>query len=300
VAEHIVEECELKKNKDFKFENDDVLYDVVRNIIEVESNRSGLMFVNATIATHYFPSSTDKELAAELSSKIANSAVDGLNNLNREKSNSKAKKKKEFITNVLNENLRKIDSIDAEMEKFQQDNKVVAIDEQTAAILENAVGIGVELSKAEVEFGIAQQEFENNSPILKSYQRKVEDLRKQYEKTQIGGLIPTDKFSIPLENVPKLIRKYTTLMRDQKILTQVIMYLETQKHQETIQEESDIPMFQVLDPAFPPYKKASPSKLIMLVLAFFLSLFFSITWVTLIAFKKGQLYIQKKEIELQN
>jgi len=295
VARHIVEKCELKKIEDFQIENEDILYDMVRNLLEVESNRSGLMIVTATIPTPYLPNAKDKIFAAELSANISNAAVEGLDFLNREKSISKARKKKEFISRVLVKNKIMLDSVDAEMEEFQKENKVLAIDEQTQAILDNAVGVGVELTKAEVELGTAQQEYEPASPILKAYQRRVNDLKNQYEKTQIGGLIPTDKFSIPLSDIPALVRKYTNLLRDQKIMTQVILYLETQKYQEAIQEGSDIPTLQTLDPAFPPYKKSSPSRLIMLVLALFLSSFFSVSYITLKAFKKGKLYIEKSD-----
>lgn len=288
VAKYIIEKCELKKLTAFRQENEDVMIDMVSSLIEAEPNRSGLMFVYVTIATPYLPGSKDKKFAAELAANIANAAVEGLDFVNREKSNLKAKKKKNFITRVLVDNRIKLDSIDAELEKFQKENKLVAIDEQTKAILENIVGVGLQLSKAEVELGIVQQQYEMNAPQVKAYQRQVDDLRKQYEKTQQGGLIPSDQFSIPLGNVPNLVRYYTSLLRDQKILTQLNMYLETQKYQEAIEEESDIPTVQVLDEAFPPYKKASPSRLIMLVLAFFISSFFGITWIVFKAYIKGR------------
>ncbi|MFH1049791.1 MAG: Wzz/FepE/Etk N-terminal domain-containing protein [bacterium] len=288
VAKYIVEKCELRKIETFKEKNEDILYDMVSSLIESESNRSGLMFVSAKISTPYFPSSKDKTFAAQLSADISNAAVEGLDKVNREKSNLKAKKKKNFISKVLQDNKARLDSVDAELEKFQKANKLVAIDDQTKAILENIVGVGTLLSKAEVELGIIQQQYELTAPIVKSYQRQVDDLRKQYAKTQDGGLVPTDKFSIPLSDVPNLVRHYTTLIRDQKILTQLIMYLETQKYQEAIEEESDLPTVQVLDEAFPPYKKASPSKLIMLVLALFLSTFFALAFVILRAFYRGR------------
>jgi tyrosine-protein kinase Etk/Wzc len=300
VAEYIVNECNLTQYEDFKIGNKNILYDMVRNLLEVEANRSGLMIISTTIKTPYFPNSKDKIFAAELAAKISNAAIEGLDYINRKKSSIKAKKKKEFISRILVENKKMLDSVDMEMEKFQKENKLVAIDEQTQAILENIVGVGVELSKAEVELGIISQEFEPASPIVKAYERQVEDLAKQYEKTQSGGLIPTDKFSIPLDEVPTLLRKYTNLLRDQKILTQVILYLETQKYQEAIQEESDILTVQALDEAFPPYRKSSPSRLIMLFISFFISSFLGISYIIIKALKKGNLYIEKEEEKIRN
>lgn len=289
VAKHIVKKCNLEHYKNFQFQNKDILYDVVGNLLDVEANRSGLMIVNATISTPYFPNQKDKISAAKLSASIANAAVEGLDLINRHNKNFKAQKKKDFISGVLNQNLKKLDSIDIEIEKFQKTNKILALDEQTQAILDNAVAIGAELSKAEVQLGIANQEYKAQSPRLKAYQQKVANLKNQYDKVQLGGLTTTDKFSIPLTNVPKLIRIYTNLLRDQKILTQVILYLQTQKFQEAIQAESNIPTVLALDKAFPPYKRSSPSRVLMLAIGFLLSSFIAISFVIIRAFKKGNL-----------
>ncbi len=295
VAKYIVKKCKLEQYKDFQFENKDILYDVVANLLDVEANRSGLMIVNATISTPYFPNQKDKIIAAKLSASIANAAVGGLDLINRNNKNYKAQKKKDFISGVLSQNLKKLDSIDAEIEKFQKANKILALDEQTQAILDNAVNIGTELSKAEVQLGIANQEYKSKSPRLKAYQQKFENLKNQYRRVQLGGLTSTDKFSIPLTNIPKLIRVYTNLLRDQKILTQVILYLQTQKFQEALQAESNIPTVQALDRAYSPYKRSSPSRVLMVVLGFFLSSFIAISFVIIRAFRKGQLFFNKDE-----
>jgi uncharacterized protein involved in exopolysaccharide biosynthesis len=68
------------------------------------------------------------------------------------------------------------------------------------------------------------------------------------------------------------MKEYANLIRDQKILEQVKLFLETQKYQESIQEESDVPTVEVLDSAQIPKIRISPNRKIMLVLAFFLSL----------------------------
>ncbi len=296
-AKYIVDKCNLRKYKEFQFENDEILYDVVSSLLYVEANRSGLMLVSATIATPYFPNSKDKQFAAELSAKIANAAVESLNFINKKKSNLKAIMKKDFISKVLQRNKKLLDSIDKDLETFQKQNKLIAIDEQTTAMLENIVNLGIALSKAEVEYSLAKQEFESGSPILKAFEEKLSSLREQYQRAQEGGIIPKDKFSIPFEHVPSLIRKYTNLIRDQKILTQVILYLETQKYQEEIQSESDIPTVFALDEAKPPYKKSSPSRLIMLILGIILSTFISVSYVVYQAFRKGEYYIKQSHIK---
>ena len=133
-AQYIVEKCNLKTYKQFQFENDEILYDVVKSLLFVEANRSGLMLVTATVATPFFPNTKDKLLAAELSAKIANAAVESLNFINRKKSNLKAIEKKEFISKILERNKKLLDSIDRDLEIFQKQNKLIAIDEQTCLL----------------------------------------------------------------------------------------------------------------------------------------------------------------------
>jgi uncharacterized protein involved in exopolysaccharide biosynthesis len=293
VAEYIVNNCNLKKYPQYKFKYDEDLYKALISSISVKANRSGIILISASAKTTYFPSRKDKDTASALSARIANAAIDGLNFINKTKSTSKAKKKLVFINRVLADNKLKLDSVARALQEFQEKNKVLALEEQTKAILTNAVAVGAELSKAEVELGIVLQDYSTNSPVAKAYQGRVSDLTSQYNKTQMGGLVPNDAFSIPLKNVPELIRIYTNLMRDQKILTQVILYLETQKYQEAIQEESDIPTVEALDRAVPPIDNTSPSRKLMLILTFIISSILAISYVYAKAFWKGKLFLKQ-------
>jgi capsule polysaccharide export protein KpsE/RkpR len=116
--------------------------------------------------------------------------------------------KKEFIERVLLEKQLELDSIDRELEKYQKENKVLAIDKQTQAIVTNAITIGSELAKAEIELNIMLQEYEQSSPTVRIQKEKVANLKNQYNRIQSGGLTSTDEFSIPLQNIPNIIREY--------------------------------------------------------------------------------------------
>ena len=72
----------------------------------------------------------------------------------------------------------------------------------------------------------------------------------------------------------------------------VLTYLETQKHQEAIQEEKDIPVVQVLDTAIEPRFKYSPSRGKILFISTFIS-----TVIVLLIFMIVSYYEIRKEIE---
>lgn len=297
VAKTIVDTLKLRNHPWFEVPNEELLYWNVSQLLKVEIKRSGLILITTRIATPYFASKKDVEQAKKLSADIANSAIAALDLLNQRKTISKAKRKRQFIERMLVEKKTILDSIDSELEKFRQKNKVIEIDEQSKVILGSAVTVGAELAKAEIELSLKQQEYEPNSPMLKPFRDKVENLRRQYQKIQRGGISSSDDFSIPLNEVPTLIRVYTNLMRDQKILESVNMYLETQKYQEAIQEESDVPTVEPLDKAHPPLLRVSPNRKIMILLAALISSILTFTGIVIYAFRKGKIYVKKVDSE---
>lgn len=297
VAKTIVDTLKLRNHPWFEVPNEELLYWNVSQLLNVEIKRSGLILITTRIATPYFASKKDVEQAKKLSADIANSAIAALDLLNQRKTISKAKRKRQFIERMLVEKKTILDSIDSELEKFRQKNKVIEIDEQSKVILGSAVTVGAELAKAEIELSLKQQEYEPNSPMLKPFKEKVENLRRQYQKIQRGGISSSDDFSIPLNEVPTLIRVYTNLMRDQKILESVNMYLETQKYQEAIQEESDVPTVEPLDKAHPPLLRVSPNRKIMILLAALISSILTFTGIVIYAFRKGKIYFKNVDSE---
>ncbi len=297
VAKTIVDTLKLRSHPWFEVPNEELLYWNVSQLLKVEIKKSGLIQITSRVGTPYFASKKDKEEAKRLSADIANAAIASLDLLIQRKTVSKAKRKRQFIERMLIEKKAVLDSIDSQLEKFRQRNKIIEIDEQSKVILGSAVTVGAELAKAEIELSLKQQEFEPTSPMLKSFREKVDNLRKQYQKIQRGGISSGDDFSIPLNEVPTLIREYTNLIRDQKILESVNMYLETQRYQEAIQEQSDVPTVEPLDKAHPPLLRVSPNRKIMILLTILISSIFTITGIIIYGFRKGQIYLRKAESE---
>jgi uncharacterized protein involved in exopolysaccharide biosynthesis len=150
----------------------------------------------------------------------------------------------------------------------------------------SAGNLGAEVAKAEIEYSLAQQEMQPGNPVLEQLRQKLNALREQYRRAQSGG-IGNDRYSIPLQNLPKLGREYVNLMRDVTILEQVNLYLETQRLQEAIQEARDVPTVQVLDPASPPMQRSAPSRFLMLLLTAVISPILAICFVFVMVLTKG-------------
>lgn len=296
MAEYVIKKCKLKENPDFSKMSDEQLLDLVKNIFVIDINRSGLLVISGTAKTGYFANSAEKLKASKLSADLTNAAIEALDMIVRNRSVSNAKQSRIYIEKALSDFRLKLDSIEQKLEKFQKENKVIKIEEQTEALVKQAIDIGSELAKAETDLNLAKREYSANSSVLKQMEANVRFLREQYSKVQSGGISAGDEFSIPFNSIPSLARIYANLIRDRKIYEQVILYLETQRHQEAIQESRDVPVVEVLDKAYPPESQSAPSKKLMFILGFFLSLIIVLSWFTYSAIKKGNLIIKQNPV----
>lgn len=296
MAEYVIKKCKLKDYPEFSKLSNEQLVDIVKEIFVVDINRSGLLVISGTAKTGYFANSSDKIKASKLSAELTNAAIEALDMIVRNRSVSNAKQSRIYIEKALTDFRLKLDSIEQKLEKFQKENKVIKIEEQTEALVKQAIEIGSELAKAETDLNLAKREYAPNSSVLKQLEANVRFLREQYSKVQSGGISSGDEFSIPFNNIPSLARIYANLFRDRKIYEQVILYLETQRHQEAIQESRDVPVVEVLDKAYPPESQSAPSKKLMFILGFIMSLILVLSWITFSAIKKGDMMLKKNPI----
>lgn len=288
IAKYLINKLDLHNHPNYKNYTHNELIELLQENFKIEVEKTGLIVLHTKAETSFFPSSKQKKETKLLAKQFAQEAIRGLDEIVRSRNTSAAKKSRLYIERELINYRQKSDSIDNLLEEFQRNNRVLKIDDQTQALVKQAIEVGLQLAKAEMELNVAKNEYSADNPYLKQLQNVVNQLRKQYEAVQKGGLTGSDGFSIPFEKIPSLARQYANLYRDKKIIEQVITFLETQRHQEAIQENRDVPMVEVLDEAFIPDKQSAPNKKLMVLLALLLSLSFSI------------IYFSIKEISLIN
>ncbi len=293
VAKIITQTLGLDKKPNVKPNQIEDLYVSVSKMLKIELKRSGIITVSSIASTGYFPDSKDKLEAAELTAKLINTAIKALDEVNREKNQSKSKRKREYLERILLERKIALDSVDKNLEQFRSEHKIFSIDNQSEAILGNAVTLGAELAKSEVDLNLKLLEYEPNSAIVQSAKRKLDNVKEQYGRVQTGGIGSGDLYSIPLNQVPSLVRQYTSLMRKQKILEQVNLYLETQRYQELIQEKKDLTIVEQLDLAQVPMNKTAPDRKMMLLLDFVIVSILLIFYIIADALRKGYIIIRK-------
>ena len=292
VAEYIIEKMNLKNIEPYSKLSKDKLNNFVLSCISVDVDKSGIIYIASKMETGFLPNDSDGKKASKFAAEITNTAVEGLDMVIRDRNMSSARQSKEYVEKEIVGYMQKLDSIETRLETFQKENKVLAIDEQTQAIVTQAIEVGSQLAKADLEKNLALLQYQVGSPQYKFYEKQHELLSEQYRKIQSGGLTKDESFSLPLDKVPGLIKEYVTLFRERKIIEQVILYLETQRHQEAIQEKRDVPVVEVLDSAYPPEERDSPQRSLMAALGLLISIIFVFIYISVKAFTSGSIYLK--------
>ncbi len=294
VSQYIVEHTEMEKLPKFKELGKETLGYIAGSFVDPYVNNNGMIIVETTVSTGWFPSDKEKEMTAEFSAEAANTAVEGLDLINRQKNTSSAKSVKNYVETILIKKRIQLDSLENEIEKFQKEHNILSISDQSQAMLSEAIKIGSQLAEAEVKLQVLLHEYSENSPVIKAYKKKIAELEEQYQNVQKGGLTGSEEFSIPLAEIPSLTRKYTDLMRDRKILEKIVIYLESQRFEEAVKEQRDLPTVEVLDEALVPPGPSAPKRKVMIVLAIVLSSFFAMLTVLVYAFIKGKINLKQE------
>lgn len=270
LMKEIIDTLKLMQHPLFEGMTEQELRTGLSKLITIDTKKAGMITVEVDVATGWFPFGGKTDLAAHAAADIAMAACGALDHINLEKALDHARKTKAYIERVIDLNRREMDTLQQRLETFQNKNKVIALDAQVEAIVQNAVAVGTELAKAEVELTLAQQELHASSPEVQMLKRKVTSLQEQYQRVQKGGIMNADGFSIPLDQMPELTREYTNIIRDLKIKEQVNVYLQTQRMEQLLNEARDLPTVVPLDFAEVPEKRTSPARVLMLVITWIL------------------------------
>lgn len=288
VAKKIISELRLDTLEYFKEETELSLVSSVSKILETKVEKSGIIKLTCQFSTSYFADKNENEFVRKLVQDITNSFAESLDKILKEKNNSSAKQSRIYIDNEINKYRVKLDSISIELQKFQEEHNILEIEEQTKAVVTQAIEIGTQLIEYENELNLAMIQMNPNSNQVQILKNQIEKIKQQAKRIQEGGL-DDNSFSIPLSKVPELARRFAEIYRDREIIEKVLLYLETQKHQEMIQEEKDVPVIEVLDYAYHPEIRSSPKRTLMLIVGTLIFSCFSFLYIVISAYRKGRL-----------
>jgi len=227
---------------------DDLIKKIV-NIVNISKDKDGLITISAE--------TTSASLSADL-------AAGYLVNLNMY-AKGPATQKRIFIEEQIAKVQKELDEAESKFKAFQDKNRLVAIDEQSRAIVESLVKL--ESSKVESDVALKMQEsllksMGNLPELVRIEGQKVsEEARQKALDKAIGDV------EKKLEGIPELALQYARLMRELKVKEKVFETLTTQYEMAKISEAEEGSQFEVIDRPYPAERKSKPSRSLMVILS---------------------------------
>ena len=230
---------------------------------------------------------TVEDIERQLASDIANFYVSNLDQLNQTLSVSKARENRKFIEQRVAETQSELVKVENALKEFQTQNRTVAIEAQSKAMIEATAMIQAQIMAQEVQLQVMGSYLSANNPEVARVQSSITELRKQLQIMESGkegkDRMPGDRLRPAITSVPTLALEYGRLARNLKIQETLYALLISQYEQAKLTEARDTPTVQVLDPAIPAERKSRPKILLNMLIAGILSLFVGLFW----AFVRG-------------
>jgi capsule polysaccharide export protein KpsE/RkpR len=168
------------------------------------------------------------------------------------------------------------------LKEFQTQNRTVAIEAQSKAMIEATAMIQAQIMAQEVQLQVMGSYLSPNNPEVARVQSSIHELRKQLQTMETGksgkDRLPGDRLRPAITSVPTLALEYGRLARDLKVQETLYALLISQYEQAKLTEARDTPTVQVLDPAIPAERKSRPKIALNLLIAGILSLLTGILW----------------------
>lgn len=285
---YVVEKLNLTKY--FNTGNIYIAASKLESHIGVEVTKEGIIKLTSNLSTPFFPIFANKDSVRDLTARISNSFIEGLDKINREKLSSKAKKARVYIEGQIQKTKVTLDSVENLLMDFQKSNKTVSLPEQVNAAIDAAAKLKAEIMKTEVELGLLEPNLREDNKALLALKNKLNNLQEQYNKMEMGS----KDYLVAFKEVPELGKQLTNLLREVKIQNEVYTMLQQQYYKEKIQENKDLPTVEILDEAIPPLKASSPRIVFATVMGgIFIFLCASLIFVV----KNRQIYLTRNKKE---
>ncbi len=262
IRERVVERCDLKRVYKIK-KGMEAAVRTLAQATKVKVTDEGIVRIGVEAET--------PQLAAD----IANAYIEELDRFLKESNISRGRSMRIFIEKRLATAEQELKQASESLRVFQERHKVVALDEETKAVIDAYAQLKSELLRREIELGVSQDISVSDNPYLAVRRREIEEFKKQLREIETGK--KTGKgfgagFAVSFQKLPAVAAEYARRLRDYRVQEEIYALLLQQYEQAKILEARDTPNITVLDYARVPERRSSPKRKVIVAFAFVLSL----------------------------
>jgi tyrosine-protein kinase Etk/Wzc len=199
----------------------------------------------------------DPQRAADIAAYF----VSSLDRLNRTLNVSKASYNRAFIERRLAETQTGLVKTEEALRDFQRNNKAVAVEAQSKAMIEAAAMIQGQITGYEVQLQVMSAYLSPDNPDLSRVRSSIEELKKQLALLEFGkgakGASPGDRLHPAMVTVPDLALQYGRLFRELKVQETLYALLTSQYEQAKLPKLVIRPRFRFWTRLSPPTSRSN-------------------------------------------
>jgi len=255
---------------------------ILRKYISIKLNDEGTITISAQAKTPPFSSIGQKEEARELSKAMATFIIEELDRVNKSLKTERARNNRIFLENRYQQNLADLQQAEDNFKAFQKQNGVVALPEQTTALISAMAELKARIIAKEINVEVIQNNMGASNVELAKIRSELHELRNKYNEffskrpKNINNSQGMDDLFLAFSELPNLGLQYARLFREVMIQEKIQEFLLPEYEQAKIQEAKDTPTVQTLDPAIKPISKSKPRRAVIVAVAGFSSIFLSV------------------------
>jgi tyrosine-protein kinase Etk/Wzc len=208
-----------------------------------------------------------------LAATMANYLVEYLNSKILELNVSKSRDSRIFLEKRYQEITDNLRDAEDSLKYFQIKSGVFEAENQAKSSLEAYARMDADVATKQIEIQVLNKMYGANSPNVQGAEIALRELR--YKVNKLKSTSDSGSVLMSLNSLPQNTLNYYRYYRNVRIYSEMLSYVMPMYEQAKFEEQKNIPILQVIDPAIPPEKKAYPSRTFMSLMVTFTTLVFA-------------------------
>jgi len=276
VYDSLIDKYDLYSVYEIPKSRPDLMYGALADRIELEPQTEGPIVIGV-----YDP---DPKRAAD----IANDIVVFTNSVSRDLNSSESAPITEYVGRRYEAVKQQYDSVAVALTAFMQKNKLFAPEQQGEIIGSAIEKAEAEIRKQRATVQTLSEQLGENDPRTQLEQQILTTLESQARSMAAGkgGVLPSPS----LQQLPEAAVEYARLQVNFETNAKTLAILQPMYEQMKLEEVRNIPVVNLLDPAFPPPVKARPKRSVLVASALLGTFLVAYLIVALVTYIRGFLH----------
>ena len=237
-----------------------------------DAMESAILRLRKKIATHETNNDAYeivvKSKSPKLSSDIANSLVDAINNKIISLEVTKSKESRLFLEKRVEDIRVELRNSEDSLRAYQEISGLIDVKNQMQGLFTVYSELETELITKQLQKSVLERLYSKNHPEVKSTEIQISEYQKKLNK--IKSEDEPGSVVLAIKNIPKKTAEYLRRFRTVEINNALLEFIIPLYEQAKIEEKKDFPILQVIDYAIPPKNPSMPRIYLALAISFFI------------------------------